>query len=124
MSYKASLVKLVIKLTPKFLVVWVANLVLKGVAELSYFAFDIDARKAYVAINLAGESETIEVWVEEFYVIGGEGSYQMVIERAQSNRLWLNNLLSRVVGKAWKIPEMPQWAAQVKLVAELFEAKS
>ncbi|WP_367025904.1 hypothetical protein ABZN20_16000 [Methylococcus sp. ANG] len=45
MSYKASLVKLAIKWTPKFLVLWVANIILKGIAELTYFAFDIDTRK-------------------------------------------------------------------------------
>ncbi|MEW6036851.1 MAG: hypothetical protein AB1648_01110 [Pseudomonadota bacterium] len=123
MSYKSSFVKLVIKLTPKFLVLWIANLILKGIAELRYFVFDIDTRKAYVAIDLAGESETIEVWLDGFYVISDETSHRFVIQQARSNRLWLNNLLARVTGKAWKIPETPQWAGQVELVAELLEAK-
>ncbi|UZR28015.1 hypothetical protein [Methylococcus mesophilus] len=123
MSYKASLVKLAIKWTPKFLVLWVANIILKGIAELTYFAFDIETRKAYVAINLAGESETIEVWLENFYIVGDESSHQFVIQQARSNRLWLNNLLAQVTGRAWKIPAMPQYSAQLKLVAELLEAK-
>ncbi|QJD30939.1 hypothetical protein [Methylococcus geothermalis] len=123
MSYKANLVRLAIKWAPKFLVLWVANIILKGIAELTYFAFDIDTRKAYVAINLAGESETIEVWIENFYVIGDETSLQFIIQQARSNRIWLNNLLAHVAGKAWKIPEIPQYSAQLKLVAELLEAK-
>lgn len=123
MSYKASLVKLAIKWTPKFLVLWVVNIILKGIAELTYFAFDIDTRKAYVAINLTGESETIEVWLEDFYIISDERSFQFVVQQARSNRLWLNNLLAHVTGKTWKIPEIPQYSAQLKLVAELLEAK-
>lgn len=123
MSYKANLVRLAIKWTPKFLVLWVSNIILKGIAELTYFAFDIDARKAYVAINLAGESETMEVWLENFYIVGDETSYQFVIQQARSNKLWLNNLLAHITGKAWRLPVLPQYSAQLKLVAELLEAK-
>ncbi|MDF9393789.1 MULTISPECIES: hypothetical protein [Methylococcus] len=123
MSYKASLVKFAIKLTPKFLILWIANIILKGIAELTYFAFDIDTRKAYIAVNLAGESETIEVWLENFYIIADGTSHQFVIQQGRSNRLWLNNLLARVAGKAWKIPELPQYSAQLKLAAELLAAK-
>lgn len=123
MSYKASLVKFAIKWTPKFLILWIANIILKGIAELTYFAFDIETRKAYIAVNLAGESETIEVWLENFYIIADGTSHQFVIQQGRSNRLWLNNLLARVAGKAWKIPELPQYSAQLKLAAELLAAK-
>ncbi|MDD2769195.1 MAG: hypothetical protein PHT19_10705 [Methylococcus sp.] len=123
MSYKAKLVRLAIKWIPKFMILWVSNILLKGIAELTYFAFDIDTRKVYVAINLAGESETIEIWLENFYIVGDETSFQFVIQQARSNKLWLNNLLAHVAGKAWKVPELPQYSAQLKLVAELLEAK-
>lgn len=106
------------------LIVWVANIVLKGIGELLDFNFDLEARKAYFQIQLTGESETIEVWLENFAVIGEAGSYQLIIEQAQSNRIWLSNLLSHVVGKAWQIPEIPQFAAQLALAAELFKVES
>lgn len=106
------------------LVSWVANIVLKGIAELSDFSFDLDARKAYVQIQLVGESETIDVWMEGFAVVREEESYKFIIQQAQSNRLWLDNLLSRVVGKAWKIPEIPQLAAQMELIHELLTAET
>lgn len=124
MSFKTSLIKTAIKWTPNMLVSWVANIVLKGIAELSDFSFDLDARKAYVQIQLVGESETIDVWMEGFAVVREEESYKFIIQQAQSNRLWLDNLLSRVVGKAWKIPEIPQLAAQMELIHELLTAET
>lgn len=106
------------------MIIWVANIILKGIAELTAFSFDIEARKAYVQIQLLGESETIEVWLEDFAVVSDEESYQLIIQQARSNRLWLNNLLSRIVGKAWEIPVIPQFAAQLELIYELFKAES
>lgn len=124
MSLKSSLVKMAIKLAPDIIVIWVANIILKGIAELSAFSFDIDTRQAYVKATLAGEEEPIEVWLNDFAIVGNEGSHQLIIHQAQSNRLWLNNLLSRVTGKAWEIPELPQFKDQIELAAELFKPDS
>ncbi|MGZ5541265.1 MAG: hypothetical protein ACXWE3_06005 [Methylobacter sp.] len=101
-----------------------ANIILKEIAELTDFNFDLEARTAYVQIQLLGESETIEVWLENFAIVNDEESYKLIIEQAKSNRVWLNNLLSRIVGKAWKIPAMPQFAAQLELISELFKAET
>jgi len=124
MSFKTGLIKMAIKWTPNKMIIWVANIVLKGIAELTDFNFDLETRKAYVQIQLLGESETIEVWLENFAVVKDEESYKFIVQQAQSNRLWLNNLLSRIVGKAWKIPEIPQLAPQLELISELFEDES
>jgi hypothetical protein len=124
MSFKTSLIKMAIKLTPNIMIVWVANIILKGIAELTDFSFDLEARKVYVQIQLLGESETIEVWLENFAVVSDGESHEFIIHQAQSNRLWLNNLLARIVGKAWKIPVIPQLAAHLELIAELFKAES
>jgi hypothetical protein len=124
MSFKSSLIKIAIKWTPKRLILWVANIMLKDVAELTDFSFDLEARKAYIQIQLVGESETIEVWLEGFVIISDEESYKLIIQQAQSNRLWLNNLLSRIVGKAWKIPVTAQMTSQIELITELFKAES
>jgi hypothetical protein len=124
MSFKSSLIKIAIKWTPKRLILWVANIMLKGVAELTDFSFDLEARKAYIQIQLVGESETIEVWLEGFVIISDEESYKLIIQQAQSNRLWLDNLLSRIVGKAWKIPVTAQMTSQIELITELFKAES
>ncbi|PPD50464.1 MAG: hypothetical protein CTY16_01540 [Methylobacter sp.] len=123
MSYKSRLIKMAIKLTPNKMVVWVANIVLKGVAELTDFNFDIDTRKVYVQTLLCGESEPIEVWVDGFAIERDGESYTFIIQQAQSNKLWLGNLLSRVVGKAWKIPVIPQLAPHIGLIAEVFKAE-
>lgn len=124
MSFKTGLIKMAIKWTPNKMIIWVANIVLKGIAELTDFNFDLETRKAYVQIQLLGESEVIEVWLEDFAVIRDEESYKFVVQQAQANRIWLNNLLSRITGKAWKIPEIPQLKPQLELISELFEAES
>lgn len=124
MSLATGLVKIAIKLTPNIIVKWVANMVLKGIAEMSDFIFDIDARTAFLQVTLAGEVEPIEISVDGFAIISDGDSHQLVIQQAQSNKLWLNNLLSKVVGKPWKIPVIPQYKAQIEFVAELLQAEN
>lgn len=123
MSIKSNLIKIAIKLTPNILIIWVANFILKGIAELLAFNFDVDARKMYLQTRLYGEEDTIEVAVEDFAVFNDGESYRFIIHHARSDRPWLNNLLSRFIGKAWKIPALPQFAAQLELVAEVFKTK-
>lgn len=123
MSIRSSLIKIFIKLTPNVLIIWVANIVLKGVAELLAFDFDVDARKLYVQIRLYGEENAIEVAMDDFAVFNDGNSYRFIIHHARSDRPWLNNLLSRVIGKAWKIPALPLFTAQLELLAELFKSK-
>ena len=124
MSLRSSLIKLVIKLTPNVLIIWAANFVLKGIAELTEFNFDVDARKVYVQTRLYGEEQTIEVSLEDFSVFNDGDSYRFIIHHAHSDRPWLNNLLAKVIGKAWKIPAMPQFSTQLELVAELFKRQA
>lgn len=123
MSIKSSLLKILIKLTPNLLIVWISNIILKGIAELTVFNFDVDARKIYIQTRLYGEIETIDLSLEDFAIFNDGESYRFIIHHAQSDRPWLNNLLSRLIGKAWKIPAIPQFAAQIELVAELFKDK-
>ncbi|MGZ8225172.1 MAG: hypothetical protein ACXWT3_00875 [Methylococcaceae bacterium] len=124
MSFKTHLIKMAIKCTPNMLILWVANIVLKGIAELTDFSFDIDERKAYVQTQLYGETETIEIWLEDFAIVRDEESYKFIIHQAQSNRPWLTNLLAHIIGKAWKIPVIPELAPHIELIAELFKAES
>jgi hypothetical protein len=124
MSYKTGLIKMAIKWTPNAMIIWVANIVLKDIAELKDFNFDLETRKAYVQTQLLGESETIDVWLEDFAIVNDEDGYKFVVQQARSNRIWLTNLLSRIVGKAWKIPVIPQLAAQMELISELFKAEN
>lgn len=123
MSFKASLVKLAIKLTPESMIRWVANSVLKDIAELEHFQIDLGARRFYVEVQLLGESETIQIWSERFYILDEQGSYRVVIEEAKSNRLWLTNILARLVGKPWTIPDVPQLRPHMALVSELLAHK-
>ena len=124
MSIKLSLAKAAIKWMPKKLISWVANIVLKDIAEVTELSFDLDARTSYVQIQLVGESETIDVWLEDFGIIRNEGSYKIVIKQARSNRIWLGNILSRIIKKEWDIPVPSQMTSQFEFIAELLKAET
>ena len=123
MSFKSSAAKLAIKLTPNKLVMWVANIILKDIGALTDFNFDLEPRKAYVQIQLVGESETIDVWLEDFVIISNEGSYKLFIQQANSNRIWLDNILSRIIQKEWQIPVPAQFSSHFEFVADVFKAE-
>lgn len=122
MSFKSSLIKMAINWTPKTLVLWVGNIVLKGIAELTDFNFDLDTRKAYVQTTLYGETEPIEIWLNNFTVRREEDAYYFVLEQGLSNKPWLSNLLVKIAGKRWKMPVPPQFKAHVELLAEVLKA--
>jgi len=123
MSFKLSVTKTVIKWTPNKLISWVTNILLKDIAELTDFSFDLEARNSYMQVQLAGESETIEVWLEDFAIITHAGSYKFILEQAKSNRVWLNNILARITGKEWKIPVTAQMAPHIEFLAELLKPR-
>ena len=124
MSFTTSLLKTAIKLTPNALIIWVANIVLKDIAKLTAFSFDLDLRTAHVQVLLLGEEQAIDVWVNGFAVINAEQSHYFILRQAQSNKPWLTNILARIVGKQWKIPVIPQVAAQMAIVFELLKEES
>lgn len=120
MSFKSNLVKMAIKCSPDAAVIWVANKILKGIAELTEFQFDLDTRSVYAQTILFGETEAIEVWLDDFAIINGEdGSKRFIVNKAKANKPWLNNVFAKVVGKAWKIPSIPQISPYLDLLAEL-----
>ncbi|WP_031433316.1 hypothetical protein [Methylomarinum vadi] len=121
MSIKSSLLKIAIKLTPNIIVIWVANFILKGIAELSEFMFDLESRTAYVQLTLNGEAEPIDVAIDGFAIVTEQDTHRLIIRHAQANKPWLNQLLSRVTGKYWEIPSIPHYQEQIELIAELFE---
>ncbi len=135
MSFKSSLekqtiklapkiIKIGAKLTPKILVSWVANIVLKGIAEFSKITYDLDARTAFVDVTLYGEEEAIEVAVDGFEIMGEEGNYQFILHKAESNKPWMNNILARISGKAWDIPDIPKYKFQLEIIANLLKAEN
>lgn len=124
MNYKISLIKTAIKWTPNKMIIWVANILLKGIAELSDFNFDIDERKAHVQTTLCGETEMIEIWLADFAILKEDEGYKFILRQAKSNKPWLNNLFIHFTDKGWKIPALPQIAPYMELIAELFQDKS
>ncbi|MCK5828820.1 MAG: hypothetical protein KAH20_00775 [Methylococcales bacterium] len=118
MSYKTTLVKMLLNKTPTKMVLWAANKKLKGVAELIDFSFDSEERTLYAEMVLQGEDEPINVLLEEFSVITHEERYLLLIHKVQSNRPWLDGFLNKVIlEREWKIPD-----SQIELVQELFDS--
>lgn len=105
------------------MIIWVANFILKDIASLTDFDFNLDTRKLYVQVQLVGESEAIEVWMDDFAIVRDGESYEFIVQQTKSNRIWLHNLLARIAGKKWKIPVIPQLAAYIGTVAEVFKAE-
>lgn len=124
MSIASKLIRVAVKLTPKVMIVWVANHYLKGIARLTDLNLDLDIRRVYVRTLLDGEPEAIEVLVEDFAILRQGEDYHFVLSRAQSNKPWLTHALARVAGRAWKLPHIPQLAAYLPLAAELLPPRA
>lgn len=135
MSFKSSLEKLAVKvapkiikigakLMPKVIIVWVANIIFKGIAEFSDIIYDLDKRTAFVKVTLYGEEEAIEVSVDGFGIVNKEENYQFVINHAESNKPWMKNVLARVTAQAWDIPDIPKYKLQLDIVANLLKVDS
>ncbi len=121
MNYKISLIKLIIKCAPIKIILWAANLKLKGIVEITAFSFDLDARTAHIQTLLFGEVEPIDVLVNGFGIMRNEHGYQFIIQHTETNKPWLNNTLAHITGKAWTIPVIPQLAGQMPLFADLLK---
>ncbi len=121
MNYLVSLIKIAIKWTPKIMILWVANYRLKGIAELKDFNLDLDRRTVYVHTQLFGETESIEVWAENFAIFIEDDAYKFILQQAKSNKPWLNNTFALIVGKAWSIPVIPQLTAFMPLAHALLK---
>ncbi len=117
-------IKVGAKLTPKILVEWVANIILKGIAEFSTITYDLDARTAFVVVTLYGEDEPIEVAVDGFEIISREEGYKFILHNGESNKPWMNNILARITGKEWDIPDIPEYRLQLEIVANLLKPLS
>lgn len=124
MSILVKIARLAIRWAPKGIVIWVSNKVLTGIATLKSYHFDLDTRKAYFNTLLAGEVEPIEVWLHDFGIMLEDGQYKVMLTQATSNKLWLNNIFSRITGKAFKIPVPPQYESKFNLVYQLFKMES
>lgn len=124
MSLKAKLITTAIKWTPASLILWVGNVALKGIARLTHFNLDLDARKLFIQTTLAGEAEPIQIWLEDFAIIQTGESYSAILPAARSNKIWLGNILARVTGKKWPIPDVPQLKSHLGTLAEVLKPKS
>ncbi len=106
MSYKSTLVRFAIKQTPKKMVLWLANKKTKDIAELTDFSFNLEERKLYAQMVLAGEEEAVDLRIEDFTLVAHEESFRISIHQVQSNRPWLDTLLMKfLLDREWKVPE-------------------
>lgn len=97
MSFKSCAVKIALNNTPTCIILWIANIKLKGIAKLTDFKLDLDKQKFYVKLLLADEKEPIELMLEGFSVARSGESYKVLIRHVQSNRTWLQNVILRAL---------------------------
>ncbi len=106
MSYQSHIIKFSYKMTPKKLVYWLVNSQLKGIAKLVEYDIDFNGRKILSKVQLEGEDESIDVTLEDFTLIKNGAQYTFAIQQAHSNKIWLNNAMSKaMLGREIKIPE-------------------
>ncbi|MCH9698847.1 MAG: hypothetical protein K0U68_12155 [Gammaproteobacteria bacterium] len=122
MSYKASVIKLAINMTPDYVMRCVTNLILKDIAKLTDFTFDLNSRTAQVTFNLSGDPEPITVSVNGFEMTNEDGRHNFILHKAESDRQWVHAILNKVAGKGWKIPVIPRFQSKIDLVAEVLSA--
>jgi len=118
-NFKIMLINMAIKCMPKFLIKWVANTILKGIANLKDFNVNLGKRTVYFKLLLLGEDEAIEVWLHDFAVYHENDSYHFMLRDADSNKLWMTNILARFVNRVWVIPNTPLINEHIDLLAEL-----
>jgi hypothetical protein len=121
MSFTSGLIKTAINCTPDFMMQWVANFILKGIAEISSFNFDLDTRMVYILLTLNGETEAIEVWIDGFAISQEYGVTYLMLNEGRSNKPWLNAIFAKITGKRWKIPALPQFQTYIDLAADVFK---
>ena len=124
MSLQVRLIRLAIKFTPKFMILTVANLILRDIGRLTDFCLDLDRRSLHAQVKLFGEASPIDVWMKGFYVFQDGRHFKVLVQEADSNRIWLDNLLWKVVGKPWKIPSIPELRPQFVMLSELLRGPS
>ena len=106
MSFKSTLVKFAIEQSPKKMVFWLANKKTKGIVKLPDDTIDFDQYKFYAQILLYGEDAPIELKLEDFVLTPDENTFHLSINHIQSNRPWLETLLTRfILKREWHIPE-------------------
>ncbi len=106
MSYKHTLVKFALKQSPKKMILWIANKKTKGVVKLTDFSFNSVERTLYAQLVFAGEQDAVDLWIEDFTLITKEESFRIVVHQAQSNRPWVDNLLTHfVLNRELRIPD-------------------
>jgi hypothetical protein len=119
MSAKAGFLRVAVRLTPAPVMIFAANIILRGIAKIYQLSVDLDTRRVYVKLRLNGESDFLEVLVEDFYIISQAGTYQFTLCSARSNKSWMANILARMVGKPIDMPVIPKYAGYMATVAEL-----
>jgi hypothetical protein len=51
-------------------------------------------------------------------------SKKLILHQTQSNKSWRTNLSTHIIGKAWKIPDVPQFKTYIDLIAFLLKTKN
>lgn len=119
MSMKAGFLRVAVRLMPAPVMIFGANIILRGIAKLYELSVDLDMRRVYVKLRLDGESDFVDVLVEDFHIISQAGTYQFMLCSARSNKSWMANILARMVGKSIDLPVIPKYAGYMATVAEL-----
>ncbi len=105
MSLKSKIIKGIYKLTPNTIIIGLINRYITEFGKVIDFKIDGKSKELSIKIILAGETEAINLTVHNYKIVKTDSKAFFVMLRGSSDRLWVNAVLQRVIGKELNIPE-------------------
>lgn len=106
LSFMKNFLKFTRGAIPESLVRSVLNKKLDGIAEVMEFELNPEETTGRLKILLAGESQPLSVFVDDYQFERQGGQATIRIGWMRSDREWLQNALERfVVGRTFQVPE-------------------
>ena len=105
MSLKSKIIKGIYKLTPNTIIIGLINRYIAEFGKVIDFKIDGQSKELSIKIILAGETEAINLTVYNYKIVKTDSKAFFVMLRGSSDRLWVNAVLQRVIGKELNIPE-------------------
>jgi hypothetical protein len=92
------------------------NTKLRGIGEVTELSIDTKTKRVRLRVELAGETEPIEVEITRYHLRSSERGARLTVEAATASRAWLDTALQQfVVGQTFPVPAKAE--ALLKLLA-------
>ena len=105
MSLKSKIIKGIYKLTPNTVIIGLINRYIAEFGRVIDFKIDGKSKELSIKVLLAGETESINLTVHNYKIVKTDNKAFFIMLKASSDRLWVNAVLQKVIGKELSIPQ-------------------